>query len=215
MERQISPLFQRFEHETNDEANFSFQSEETHEFFLLEGSREIEKYLPSLSIGHSYSLLSFGDWSLKELVMHIARIIGPCDVVSTTYGLGTRASKGIIRALDIGLFRSFSFLYDKKVREYKEEAHNVCASRFPVKITSIHAKITILKNEEWGVMVTGSANWSDNNAKIEHAEVIVNREKADFFYEILKKSIECKAILPSEIKKELCTTNTRPKSSNV
>ena len=207
MERTINPIFDRHSDEPTEIQDFSFQSKEAHEFFIFESSREIEKLIPKLTDGHSYSLLSFGDWSLKELVMHIARIIGPCDVVSTTYGLGSRTSKSIIRALDIGLFRSFAFLYDKKVREYKEEAHNVCASRFPVKITSVHAKITILKNEEWGVMVTGSANWSDNNAKIEHAEIIVNREKAEFFYETILKAIQAKAILPTEIKKELCTTN--------
>lgn len=203
MGEQITPLFNKDALKEKKQTSFAFVSEESHHFFLLSSYREVKKILPSIENGKSYSLLSFGDWSLKELIMHIARIIGPCDVVSTTFGLGPKSSKGILRALEIGLFRSFEFLYDNKVREYKDESHHLCVSNFPVKITSIHAKITVLMNEQFAVMVTGSANWSDTNSKIEHAEVIVNREKAEFFFDVLKKAIAAKAVAPKELKIEI------------
>ena len=42
---------------------------------------------------------------------------------------------------------------------------------------------------------------ADTNSKIEFVEIIVNHEKTMFFYNLLKKAIECEATAPSEIRK--------------
>ncbi len=210
MGRQINPIYEEREVITDTESEQQAPekietqvSVEEHEFYIVENYKKVAERIPELHHGRSYSLLSFGQWSLKHLVFHVAKLIGPCDVVSTTFGLGPGAAKGIVKALEKGIFTSFQFLFDNKVREYKEEAYFLCESTFPVKITSIHAKVTVLRNEKWSVMITGSANWSDTNNKIEHAEIIVNRKKADFFYNLIESAVNTESSVPSEILKEL------------
>ena len=179
------------------------ESQTAHEFYILPKYQLVAKLLPALVPGTSYGLLSFGKWDLRFVVFHIARLIGPCDVISTTYGLGPQAARGIVAGLKKGIFKSFRFIYDNKVREYKEEAHYMCAENFPVKITSIHAKLTVLKNENYQVLVVGSANWSDSNNKIEYTEIICDPAKAEAVYQLLLRTSEAEASAPSDIYKEL------------
>lgn len=174
-----------------------------HELYLTDKYNLVKDLLPSLEAGRSYGLFSFGQWELRHVIFHIARLIGPCEVVSTTYGLGPRAARAIVQALDTGIFTSFMFLYDNKVREYKDEAHNICASRFPVKLTSIHAKITVLRNEKHAVLVAGSANWSDSNNKIEYTTVITDPTAALRVWDIIAASIHAEATQPAEILTEI------------
>ncbi len=162
--------------------------------------------LPEIGDRKVYDFVSFGQWNLKAVVFHLLTLTGPAEVFSTTYGLGPTASRAIVQALDDGLIRDFTFVYDHKVRTYKEEAHNLCSGRFRVKVTSIHAKITVLLNEKFGVVVSGSANWSDSNRKIELTTVTVDRERALFFRELIEKIAGTESSEPNSIYDELHTT---------
>jgi len=179
-----------------------------HEFYLADHYRNFAGQLPKLEASMSYHFVSLGQWSMKHVVFHIAALIGKCDVWSTTYGLGPGTARGIVNALDKGLFSSFHFLYDNKIKSYKEEAHNICASNFPVKICSIHAKVTVLVNNNWSVVISGSANWSDSNDKIEVNTVTVSRKLAEFHKKWILDVMSSEYTEPKKIYNELYPTNT-------
>jgi hypothetical protein len=202
---EVVPLFSTASMK-EDQANVptKFESEDTsHEFCISKSYREFAMLLDALEQNKSYHFISFGQYSLKHVVFHLISIIGKCHIWSTTYGLGPISARGIVKGLDNGAISSFNFLYDWKIRTYKEEAHFVCENRFPVKLTSIHAKVTVLLNEEWGITISGSANWSDTNKKIECITVSTNKDLALFHKKWIDAAIKCESSEPANILNEI------------
>ena len=175
----------------------------SHEFYISDHYRTFAQQMPKIEALQSYHFVSIGQWSMKHVVFHIAALIGKCDVWATTYGLGPGAARGIVTALDKRMFSSFRFLYDNKIKTYKEEAHNICNANFPVKICSTHAKVTVLQNENWSVVISGSANWSDSNDKIEVNDIIVSKNLAEFHKDWILKVMQSQFTEPKKIYNEL------------
>jgi len=174
-----------------------------HEIYLLPDYKKFAELMPTIEQGKSYDFVSFGQFSLKHVVFHILKLIGPSNMCSTTYGMGPTSARAIVDGLHKGIIQSFHFVYDWKIKQYKQEAHFLCESNFPVKITSIHAKVTTFINENWGVTITGSMNWSDNNKKIETISISTNRLLAEYHSKWIKDVCVSKASEPSEIYKEI------------
>jgi hypothetical protein len=174
-----------------------------HEFFVSESYKDFEKRLLSLEQNKTYHFVSFGQWSLKHVVFHLLKLTGKAQVYSTTYGLGPSSARGLVNGLKSGMISDCFFLYDWKIKQYKEEAHNLCSSNFKVKITSIHAKVTVIYNDLWGIVVTGSANWSDKNNKIESLIVTTDRNLAEFHKKWIHEAVHCEATEPKNMIKEI------------
>ncbi len=170
-----------------------------HQFYISEGYKIFSKQLNQIEYNKTYHFVSFGQWSLKHVVFHIIKLIGACDIYSTTYGLGPNSAKGIVQALKSNLINSFHFLYDNKIKSYKIEAHDICASNFPVKIANIHAKVTVLTNDNFYISITGSANWSDSNDKIELTEIHSSKQLAYFHKNWITKAMSTDKVNPKEI----------------
>lgn len=181
-------------------SSFSMKSEEKeHDFFLSDGYKEFSNIFKSIEKNKTYTFVSFGQWSLKHVVFHILNLIGKCDIYSTTYGLGASTARGIAIAVNKGLINSFHFLYDFKIKAYKPEAHDICSNNFDVKVANIHAKVTVLKNENYSVIITGSSNWSDTNDKIEINEIRENKELAEFHINWILKVMKLESTNPKEL----------------
>lgn len=178
-------------------------NETEHELYMVADYKEFVERMPKIEANKCYQFVSFGQWSLKHVVFHILKLIGTADVVSTTYGLGPSSARAILSGLEKNIMKSFNFIYDWKVKQYKEEAHNLCENNFPVKITSIHAKITTLINDDWGITITGSANWSDKNRKIEHTLISTNKQSAIFHRDLLIRILNAQETEPKKIMEEL------------
>jgi len=207
--KELKPLYntnEAFEkkEDKNETLNqIEINDDKNHEFFIAKGYKDFIKKFTSFEHNKHYSFVSFGNWSLKHVIFHLLRLTGKAEVYSTTYGLGPGAARGIVNGIKSGLISNFHFLYDNKIKTYKQEAHNVCSANFPVKICSIHAKITVLINEIWAVSVSGSANWSDSNDKIETITISTHRSLADFHIKWISMAMQAKSANPEEILKEI------------
>lgn len=184
--------------------SFHFSEEQMqHEFFLNDGYKAFAQQLPVIQQNETYHFISLGNWSLKHVVFHVLSLIGKAEIYSTTYGLGPKTARGIVQAIEKGMISNFHFLYDNKIKTYKEEAHNICVSNFPVQIVSIHAKVTVLINDEWSVVIGGSSNWSDTNDKIEYNTVFVSKKLADFHKDWILRVIAAGYSEPTKIYHEV------------
>jgi len=174
-----------------------------HEFFISKGYKEFLKQFTAIDQDKSYTIVSFGQWSLKHVVFHLLKMVGAAEVYSTTYGLGPSSARGIVSGIKSGMISNFNFLYDHKIKTYKVEAHDICISNFPVKLAAIHAKVTVLLNDNWGVSITGSANWSDSNNKIETTVISTNRKLAEFHKKWISEAMKTKSTEPGKILSEI------------
>jgi len=174
-----------------------------HEFFISENYKHFYSQLPKIEQNKLYTFTSFGHWSLKHVVFHVLKLTGAGDVHATTFGLGPGTAKGIVSGIEKDLIKSFNFLYDSKIKSYKTEAHDICVSNFPVTICSIHAKVTTIINDKWGVSIFGSANWSDSNAKIETTTISTNRSLALYHQKWISNSMKSNSSDPKQIFNEI------------
>ena len=200
-------VFKTSNKKNTDVFNQSIITEDkNHEFFISKGYKHFEKQLQSLEPDKQYSFVSFGQWSLKHVVFHVLKLIGSADIYSTTYGLGPKSAQGIVSGLKKGIIKSFNFIYDNKIKHYKVEAHDICVSNFPVKIAAIHAKVTVLFSENYSVTITGSANWSDSNNKIESTIISTLPGLAEFHRKWILNTMQTQSPEPSKIIQEINQT---------
>ena len=148
-----------------------------HSLLLTSELADLRKTVPALVAGTVYDFISFGQWSLMHILIYILSLTGPADVFATTYGLSPDYVRKLVEAKEKGMIRNMTFVMDWKIRTYKAEAWHVAEQHFKTRLCSIHAKVTTVINETWGVIIQGSANYTRNN-KIENNIITVDRNRA-------------------------------------
>lgn len=155
--------------------------------FLSHGYREFRAQLPTLTNESAYHFLSFGRWSLRDVVFRVLTLTGPAKLAATSYGLGPDTATALVKAKQTGIITDGLFIYDEKIEQHKPHIHQLMASNFKVKTIPMHAKITCIINDEWGVMISGSANWSDKTDKIELTTIWADMQLATYFFDALSR----------------------------
>ncbi len=148
-----------------------------HSLLLTSELADLKKTVPSLRHGTVYDFISFGQWSLPHILIHVLSLTGPADVFATTYGLSPDIVRKLVEAKEKGMIREMVFVMDWKIRTYKAEAYFLAEQNFKIKLCSIHAKVTVVLNKIWSVVIQGSANYTRNN-KIENNIITVDRDRA-------------------------------------
>jgi hypothetical protein len=148
-----------------------------HSLILTSELADLHTTVPVLLPGTVYDFISFGQWSLAHILIYILSLTGPADVYATTYGLSPDVVRKLVEAKEKGMIREMTMVMDWKIRTYKAEAYFVAEQNFKTRLCSIHAKVTVVINETWGVIIQGSANYTRNN-KIENNIITVDRERA-------------------------------------
>lgn len=104
-----------------------------------------------------------GKWSLFELLSYILDITGPCKAVITSFSISEEAIRALYREMENKRLESLTLVLDYTCRKNKLDllffANNVVSI---LHTTPIHAKIILLENENWKLIVMGSANLNVN-----------------------------------------------------
>jgi hypothetical protein len=134
--------------------------------------------------GHGVDVagLTFGQFSLLDLVEAALGVTGPADVAICTWSAGFYDVEHLARVRDSGLLRSIRFVIDSSGKRGQATVADV-ANLFgagSVRATRTHAKFVTLTNEAWSVVVTTSMNLN-LNARIEQFEMTDDVERAGLF----------------------------------
>ena len=148
-----------------------------HSLLLTSELADLRKTVPELKPGTVYDFVSFGQWSAAHILIYILSLTGPADVSITTYGLSPDVVRKLVEAKEKGIIQDMTMVMDWKIRTYKAEAYHVAEQNFKTRLCSIHAKVTTVINDTWGVILQGSSNYTRNN-KIENNIITVDRERA-------------------------------------
>jgi len=147
--------------------------------FLSENYNQMNASLESLVEGEVYHLVSLGRWSMHHLLFHILKLTGPADVYATTWSINEDVVRHLVEGRNQGMIRSMSFIFDYRVRKYKPAAYFLAQQHFKSRVTSCHAKVTIIDNEDFHVSIIGSANYTRND-RIEVGVIFTDKVTADF-----------------------------------
>lgn len=149
-------------------------------FTARERLDNIEKYIADLQPGQSCCYLTYGAWSSIELLEHLLNKSGPAAVYFSTWSISAEAIARAAAWHNTGVITDLHVLLDAGLRNRKPDLFQQALGSFPkLKITAIHAKVTVVQNELYNLVVIGSPNYT-KNPRIETGVIIHNKDVADF-----------------------------------
>lgn len=124
--------------------------------------------------------VSFGRWSMHDLLFYLLDITGPARVYFTTWAISTKAVHLLVEGMASGMITELHSILDRRIEIrrsdcfafLKHHANNVY-------LVDCHAKVILIENYMWRIVVKSSANFSENK-RIETGMIIMNRDIFDF-----------------------------------
>jgi hypothetical protein len=124
--------------------------------------------------------VSCGDWSMHELLQFILESIGPADVLLATWSMSEPAAVKLMAMLESRLITSLKGVIDFRTKNRHPAAFQLSQTLFSdLRLTSCHAKVTVVKNDTHLISIVGSANYT-NNPRIEAGVISVAPKVGQF-----------------------------------
>lgn len=156
---------------------------------------------PRIERGMDYPFASGGDWSTHDLLFHLLQIIGPAALTAATWSVAEHAAQKLIAALDEGSLTDIKFLVDWRVQVRTPGFMTLAKRHFTdIRVSSTHAKVFVLRNDEWNLSLVGSANLT-NNPRIEAGHLSTNPDTANFHADWIEREIQNAAPFGMDMRK--------------
>jgi hypothetical protein len=142
--------------------------------------RELEQCISELVPDQAQQFATAGRWSLHQLLEYLLRKIGPCRLWMTTWTITEEPMRVLLSLIREGLILELNAVLDYRIERRKPEAFQLASSIMTnIRLTKCHAKVVVLKNEDWNVTILTSANFS-KNPRIEVGTIFTDKGSADF-----------------------------------
>ena len=139
--------------------------------------------------GQSVHYASLGDWSTHDLLFFLLEQTGPARVYFTTWAISEYAIRQLYQFIEHGLILELKGIFD-----YRNGIRKPAELQFLQKITTdikaakCHAKVTVIENDNWGISVVGSANYT-RNPRIEAGVLCCDKTVAAFHRDWILKEL--------------------------
>lgn len=126
--------------------------------------------------------LTFGQFSLLDLIDATLEITGPADVTISTWSAGFYDVEAAERFRDSGRLRSIRFVMDIARKQGQASPGDVAAifGASSIRTMRTHAKFVLIVNETWNVVITSSMNLN-LNPRLEQFEMTDDAERVTLF----------------------------------
>ena len=134
--------------------------------------------------GHGMDVvgLTFGQFSLLDLIDAALEITGPADVTVSTWSAGFYDVEAAERFRDSGRMRSIRFILDSSAKRGQASVGDIADlfGQESIRATRTHAKFALIVNAQWSVLITTSMNLN-LNPRCEQFEMTDDPERAAVF----------------------------------
>lgn len=152
--------------------------------------RELRDIIGDLQQNESIHIPTRGVWSNHNLLDYVLQQTGPARVWLTSWTISEIAVRTLLQLIDSGTIVEVNCLFDERIKVQCPQAYQlVDKSGVMLKLTKIHAKSIVVLNDEWGVSVTTSANFT-RNPRIEKYVVCTDRQIAEKDKEWIQQEID-------------------------
>jgi hypothetical protein len=133
--------------------------------------------------------VSLGDWSTHDLLFFLLEQTGPARVYFTTWAISEYAIRQLYNLIEQGMILELKGIFD-----YRNGIRKPAELQFLEKISTeikpakCHAKVTVLENDQWGISIVGSANYT-RNPRIEAGVLFSLKEVAAFERNWIEKEL--------------------------
>jgi len=122
----------------------------------------IEKEIGVIQQNQYYHFFS-EKWSMHELLLYVLSFSGPVKVTLTSFSISEMAIRVFVNAMEAGYITELNCLFDKNIHKNRTNllffANNVVTR---IHLSRCHAKVILFENDNWKIVVNGSANFTIN-----------------------------------------------------
>jgi hypothetical protein len=153
-------------------------------------SEKLNDVMAMVDHGKSIHCFTKGDWSMHQLLQKLLEKTGPADVWISSYAFSEKPARIICDLRATHTIQNLYCIIDSRVDTRSASALNMIRNNATqLKLCDTHAKITVIKNEEWFIGVSGSANYTSNR-RIETACISVNAVIANCFKNLIEDELK-------------------------
>ena len=142
--------------------------------------QKAQDVIGKVRMGDNIHFVSAGEWSSHDVMVHLLNQTGPADIYIATWSFTEIAARIILKQIEEKMIRNIYLLLDWRVKVRTPEVLGLLKFNIStIRLTQCHAKVTAIVNDNWGVAVVGSANYT-NNPRIEAGVISCDQDLAEF-----------------------------------
>ena len=150
----------------------------------------LENLLPSIEPNTAIHMPSYANWSFHHLIQYLLQLTGPSKLYLTSWTIAEQPVKDIVRLMDNHTITELHCLLDSRIKINCPNAYQIAQHRIAnLKLCHIHAKLAVIINDNFHVVVNSSANLS-RNSTIETYVITESIDVANFHKEWILGKIE-------------------------
>jgi hypothetical protein len=158
----------------------------------------LESTIGELAHDQCYQFSTAGKWSMHQLLEFVLLKTGPAKVWMTTWTITEEPMRALLDMLQRELITELNAIFDYRIERRKPEAFQLASKIITkIKLTKCHAKVLVIRNDQWNVTVIGSANFS-KNPRIEAGCIFTDQKSADFNCSWIDDVIEGKEVFSAK-----------------
>ncbi len=128
-----------------------------------------------------------GQFSLINIIAHCLEATGPADVLISTWTASGADLGFAYELMRLGQIKHLRFVVDFSFPTRQPEYSAALRERFGdncIRVTKVHAKFVVIRNEGWNLAIRSSMNFNDNR-QLEWLEISDDPTMADFLESIV------------------------------
>jgi hypothetical protein len=159
-------------------------------YLLSKGRKELRRHVGELQPNQVVHYATGGRWSAHELLQFVLERTGPARVSISTWTVTENPVRALVALRQAGLITELQLLFDHRIKTRCPRAFQlVAALEAKVSLAKCHAKVTVVENDNWGVAILSSQNYT-RNPRIEAGAIFTDRASAAFHRDWMKRQID-------------------------
>lgn len=104
-----------------------------------------------------------GSWSLHRLLEYVLFYTGPAEIHLSAFSLSEEAVRSFVTLKEAGQITKLHCLLNDQLTRFKTDlVYFILNIADTIKLAPCHAKVIIIENADWNIMIIGSANFNRN-----------------------------------------------------
>lgn len=150
----------------------------------------LDKLIGSIERNETIHILTRSTWSTPHLMDYLVDQIGPAEGYVTSWSIKEQSVRILLGMIDEKRLKGLHGLFDERIRVNCPQAAQLVESEVSdIRLTKIHAKLTVLINDDWAIGISSSANLT-RNPRIESYVISTHRDIAEFYRDTIMGEIQ-------------------------
>lgn len=138
-----------------------------------------EKVTPQLQKRCCFQYVSNGHWSMHQLLEKTLQMTGPADIYLSSFAFSELPARKLADLKGSGIIKSLYCIIDNRIDVRSAGALQLIKNTADkLKMCHTHAKVTVIKNENFHFVIVGSANYTTNK-RYESGVIVENKNLAE------------------------------------